>query len=155
MLVVAVLVTTGDVILRKLAGISFDGNVDITQLMVMTAAFAAIPYAFVTGGHVAVPLLAERLPPRAQTVLLLMAALLSCAFMSAIAWFGYFKAMEEWGYGDRTLTLGLPKIWFWLPLLLGSGLSAVYTALAAVRHGLALFSRGGSAAAGSWWGGRR
>ncbi|MCB2102053.1 MAG: TRAP transporter small permease [Rhodobacterales bacterium] len=122
-LMAAVLMTTADVVLRKAANISFAGTVDITQLMVMTAAYLAIPFAFATRSHVAVAMLTDRLPRRALALVQALGGLLAVALMVAIAHYGRLQALQELAYGDASLTLGIPKIWYWVPLLAGAGLS--------------------------------
>lgn len=134
-----VCITTADVALRKTINFSIPGTVDITQLTVMVCAFTAIPYAFATQGHVAVAILTDRLSPAGQLVAQLLAALLSAGLMAAVTWYGYETALREWGYGDVSLTIGIPKIWYWLPLVVGSALSILVCVLAAVRHVAALF----------------
>ncbi|MCP5372953.1 MAG: TRAP transporter small permease [Hyphomicrobiales bacterium] len=134
LLMAAVVVTTADVILRKTVGFSLEGTVDITQLMVMGAAYTAIPFAFVTRSHVAVAMLTDGLSRRGQAAVQVLAAVLAVGFMAAIATFGWFQAMQEFEYGDSSLTLGIPKIWYWAPLLTGAALSTLVMALLALEH---------------------
>ncbi len=138
-LMAGVCITTADVALRKTINFSIPGTVDITQLTVMVCAFTAIPYAFATQGHVAVAILTERLSSAGQLVAQLWAALLSAGLMAAVTWYGSDTALREWSYGDMSLTIGIPKIWYWLPLVVGSALSTLVCVLAAARHFAALF----------------
>lgn len=134
MLCVAVLVTVVDVLGRKLLGFSIEGTVEITQLMVMYAAFTAIPYAFTSRSHVAISLFIDKLPLFWRRLSDLAMFVLAAGFMMAVAWFGALKGLQEWEYGDVTLTLGIPKIHFWLPLVFGSAISTLWLVLRAIEN---------------------
>lgn len=121
----AMLVTVADVVLRRIDNAGIYGAVDLVQLLIMGAAFLAIPYGFLTRGHVAVSLVVDTFGRRATALADLLAAGLGCGLMAAIAWFGFKQAKMQAGYGDISLTLGLPMTWYWAPLLFGAALSAL------------------------------
>ncbi len=136
----ATLVTLADIGLRALSrtvglvtgrppGLALIGIVDLVQLAVMAAAYLAIPFTFAGEGHVTVDMLHLRLPYRLQTLLRALAALLSCLFMAMILRYGIDQARLVAEYGDRSATLGIPLVWYWLPLLLGAALSVLITAM--------------------------
>lgn len=127
------LVTVLDIVLRKAGLFSWPGTIDVVQLCIMTAAFLSIPFAFITDGHVSVEILSERLGPRGQAVLRVLAAALGLVFMVAIAYYGLGAAMDQVSYGDRSQTIGIPIIWYWLPLLTGAALSVLATLLIFLR----------------------
>lgn len=152
LLCVAVLVTVVDVLGRKLLGFSIEGTVEITQLMVMYAAFAAIPYAFTSRSHVAISLFIDKLPFFWRRLSDLAMFLLAAGFMGAVAYFGALKGLQEWEYGDVTLTLGIPKIYFWFPLVFGSAISTLWLVLRAMENllgqpGTPTMAKSGSATA--------
>ena len=124
-LLAAVALTVGDVLLRRSVGIAVPGTVDLTQLCVVACVYAAMPYAFLTGGHVAVEVVTERLPPRAVALCELVALLLSLALTLALFRYGLDQAILQHGYGDRSQTIGVPILWYWAPLLAGLLLSAL------------------------------
>ena len=139
-LAAATLVTLADIGLRALSraiglvtgtppGLALVGVVDLVQLAVMAAAYLAIPFTFAGEGHVTVDMLHRRLPPRLRTLLRALGALLSCLFMAMILRYGIEQARLVASYGDRSATLGIPLVWYWLPLLLGAALSVVITGL--------------------------
>ncbi|HEX9647493.1 MAG TPA: TRAP transporter small permease [Alphaproteobacteria bacterium] len=133
-LVAAMLLTVVDVALRRPFDIAIKGTVDLTQLLVMAAAWLAIPYAFLTDGHVSVPLLVDRLPARLRAGLAVLAALLGAALLAGIAWYGTAQARLEHGYGEISLTLGIAKHWYWLPLIAGAALSVAACAVRALAQ---------------------
>jgi TRAP-type C4-dicarboxylate transport system permease small subunit len=140
LLVATMLVTVADIVLRHTLKIAFFGVIDITQALVMAAAFAAIPFAFFSGQHVAVEMATDPLPRRALDVVKAVAALLAALFMLACLRYGWIQAAQQYGYGDRSQTIGIPTLWYWGPLLLGCALSTIAALLVALRHMLAAIS---------------
>lgn len=130
-------VTVTDIVLRFFGG-AVPGVVDLVQLFILSAAFAAIPFAFFRDGHVSVDLLTQAFPPRVQALLSLATALLALALMGLVLLYGWRSAQMQMMFGDISQNLGIPMIWYWTPLLAGSALSmlacllAVFAALRAV-----------------------
>lgn len=136
LLFLGVVMTVVDIVLRHTIGGAVPGTVDLTQLIVMWAALAAIPHGFVANDHVAVDLLTERFSPATQRWLSGLSAVLGCIFLWAVFYFSTLQAWLEFGYGDRTQTLGIPIILYWIPMLIGmllSGFAALATGIAAWR----------------------
>jgi TRAP-type C4-dicarboxylate transport system permease small subunit len=129
----AVGITTADVMMRKLDFGGIFGAVDLIQLMVMTAAYLSIPFAFMSRSHVAVSILADMASRRVAALFQLLGSVLGACFMFAIAWFGYEQAVQQAEYGDVSMTFGLPMTYYWIPLLLGAALSVVVTVHIAVE----------------------
>ncbi|MCR9220870.1 MAG: TRAP transporter small permease [Alphaproteobacteria bacterium] len=143
---VAGLVTLADIVLRALTravnpftadpiGLAVPGVVDLVQLFVMGAAFAAMPFAFLSDGQVTVNLLADRLPPRGRAAMKSAAALLSAGFMGLVVWTAWGRAAQVLSYGDTSSTIEIPMIWYWTPLIGGCAASvAAALAIAAVEE---------------------
>lgn len=137
-LTLAVAVTLGDILLRAVArvpalfgaerlGYGIIGVVDLVQLCIMTAAWLSIPWAFATGGHVSVDLFGDRLPEAARALFGALAAGAACVFL-ALTWRNCLdQALAVQAYGDRSATLQIPLVWYWLPLLFGLALSTLIT----------------------------
>ena len=66
---IAVLAVMADIVLRRGAGISVPGTVDLVQLSVMTAFFLALPSTFLHEANVGVDFVTDRLPARALAAL--------------------------------------------------------------------------------------
>ncbi len=130
-LLAAVALTVGDVALRRSVGVAVPGTVDLTQLCVVACVYAAMPYTFLVGGHVAVEVITERLPPRAVALCELLALLLSLALMLGLFRYALDQAILQHGYGDRSQTIGVPILFYWTPLLAGLLLSALACGLLA------------------------
>ena len=120
----AALVTVADVLGRRV-GLPIDGVVDLVQLFVMAGAWLVMPFAFMTGAHVGVDFLVERMP-RAPAVLLRAAAMaVAVVLLGLMLAYGYQTAGMRMMFGDRSQQLGIPIVWYWAPLILGLGLSAL------------------------------
>jgi len=140
-LLAAGLVTVADIVLRAFGG-AVPGVVDLVQLFMMAAVFAAIPFAFFRDGHVAVDLLTAAFPPRAQALLSLATALMALALMGLILVYGWKSAQMQMMFGDVSQNIRVPMIWYWAPLLAGSALSVLACLLAAGAALRALLVRG-------------
>ncbi|RED45762.1 TRAP transporter small permease [Aestuariispira insulae] len=144
----AMFVTTADIILRKINTEGIFGTIDLVQLMIVAAAYLSIPHAFMTKSHVAVTILSDRMPARLAALTGLVGMGLSCAFMFSIAWFGYDQAAMQHEYGDISQTLGVPLIYYWIPLLFGAGLAAFVTLVLSLEFVVGLLTGGDESAAG-------
>ncbi|MBV1867735.1 MAG: TRAP transporter small permease subunit [Marinosulfonomonas sp.] len=144
-LMAAMAVTITDVVLRWISrgvgmitgenlSLAVLGVVDIVQLFILAAAYMAIPYAFSIGSHVGVDIVVQQMSQRSRALLAAMAALLSAVLMFLILIYCTEQAFLQHGYGDRSLTVGIPIIWYWLPILVGSALSVFATVLVAVEN---------------------
>lgn len=136
MLIVTMLATVVDVALRRTVNVAIIGMVDITQLLVMGAVFTAIPFAFFTESHIVIELVTDRLPRRSIAALKFAAALITIAFMAAVLRYGWVQAIQQHGYGDRSQTIGIPILLYWIPLLAGSALSIAAAGLIALRQAI-------------------
>jgi len=141
----AMAMTVVDVLLRAFSrlinlfaadpiGVAITGVVDIVQLLVMAVAFLAIPFAFLRDAHVSVDLVTTHLPTRFESFCKALAAILAVGFMWIVLTTGITEAENQMAFGDKTLTIGIPYSWFWLPLLVGVASSIAATALLAVGH---------------------
>ncbi len=132
----AMLVLIVDIAARKSIGFSILGTIDLTQLGVMGCVFLAMPLAFLRGTHVGVEFLTDRLPPRTLRAVKCATGILAAVFMLALAWYGLAQARIQLEQGDKSVTLGIPMILYWAPLLVGtlaSAATALIAALAALR----------------------
>ncbi|QPC42848.1 TRAP transporter small permease [Kaustia mangrovi] len=132
-LVVAVMLTVADIVLRTATTLTVEGLTDIVTLCTMIGAMLAIPYGFATDSHVSIDVFTSRMPERAQRWLRLLAACLGAAFLAGVFWFSTRQALTELSYGDRSQSIGIPMIWYWLPLLAGVAIAAAVNLWLVVR----------------------
>lgn len=124
-LMLAILITVSDVLIRSFLGNSISGVVDLSQLAVMFAAFYSIPYAFKENSHVFVSLFTDNFSQLSRRFWALVADVFASGLMVLIVWFSFQQALLEISYGDVSNTIGIPKMYYWIPLLSGMGLAAI------------------------------
>lgn len=134
-LMLAIVVVMADIVARKSLGFSIRGTIDLTQLAQMACAFLALPYVFLRESNISVEAFANRLPQSAQRVVRLVAALITLALMLAITWYSFRQAGIQVGQGDKSVTLGIPILAYWLPTLAGLALSCAATAVVIKKMG--------------------
>lgn len=129
----AALLTVANVIGRQV-GLPISGVVDLVQLCVVGGAWLVIPYAFLTGAHVGVDLLVESMPDAVRVPLRVLASLVAIGLLILILLNCYETFQQQMMFGDRSQQLGIPILYYWVPLLYGVALSAVAAALALVPN---------------------
>ena len=114
-LMVMVLVTTMDVILRKL-GLSLTGAFDIVRVAAAITVAGALPYTTAIKGHVAIEYFFHKLGRRGRVVVDVLMRLLGMALFSLLAWgcaaYGHSLRIR----GEVSMTLQMPI--FWVPYVL-------------------------------------
>ena len=131
---VAVMLTVTDILLRSDSTLTVHGLTDIVTLCTMIGAMLAIPYGFASDQQVSIDVFTSHMPRRLQTALRIFAALLGLIFLAGVTWFAFGQMLTEYGYGDRSQSIGIPMVWYWIPLLIGIGLAAVVNVALAVRE---------------------
>lgn len=114
-LMVMVLVTSTDVILRK-CNLSLTGAYDIVRMAAAITVAAALPYTTAIKGHVAIEFFFHKLGRRGRIVV---DALMRCggmALFSLLAWGCVEYGNSLRAKGEVSMTLQLPV--FWLPYVL-------------------------------------
>jgi TRAP-type C4-dicarboxylate transport system permease small subunit len=125
----AMLITLADIFARQF-GQGLFGVVDIIEFCVVAGAFCVLPYTSFSGKHVSIDIVVGRLGRRFQSVLLIFTYFISLGIMAPMLWYGVLTAQRAFTYNDRTQSLGMPVIWFWVPLIIGLTVTIiVYLAL--------------------------
>ncbi len=132
----AVAVTVLDVITRRSIGWSVPGLIDITQMLVIGFAFMCIPFSFMRESNVTVDFITDPLPRRILSTVKALAMLTGAVFMSAIAWYSWFRAGQQVENGDVSQTIGIPFIWYWVPLLAGCIIGTLTALLQTLHYAL-------------------
>jgi|TARA_R110002072_G_scaffold11771_5_gene52548 TRAP-type C4-dicarboxylate transport system permease small subunit len=128
----ASVITVIDVALRQLLGSAVPGLVDLTQLAVMYSAFLGIAYAFFHRAHVSVTILTEGLSPNSNRILEALWWLGGSGLTAVLAWASWGAAQRVISYGDVSQNIGIPMLWFWLPVVAGLSLSSLGSLWAAI-----------------------
>ena len=129
----AIAVTVLDIITRRSIGWSVPGLIDITQMLIIGFAFMCIPFSFMRESNVTVDFITDALPSRLLSTVKALAMLTGGVFMFAIARYSWFRAGQQVENGDVSQTIGIPFIWYWVPLLSGC-IVGTLTALLQTLH---------------------
>jgi TRAP-type C4-dicarboxylate transport system permease small subunit len=114
-LMVMVLVTTADVILRKF-GYSLTGAYDIVKIAAAITMAAALPYTTAIKGHVAIEYFFHKLGRRGRIAVDVLMRLGGMALFSLLAWGCVDYGNSLRARGEVSMTLQLPV--FWVPYVL-------------------------------------
>lgn len=136
LLLICALLNVGDIATRKVIRLNISGMVDVTQLMVMACAFLCIPYTFMKEAHIDVDFVVNNLPLRLRHAMMSLWGLTGAAFMGTVTWYAGIAAGQAITNGDVSDTIGIPKIWYWGPLLFGCALSTLVCVALAVGYAI-------------------
>lgn len=131
---ITIVVVIADISTRKSLGYSIRGTIDLTQLAQMACAFLALPYVFLHQSHISVDFVTNWLGPRALATVRVAGALVTLGLLVAVTWYSYAQAAIQIGQGDKSVTLGIPILAYWLPTLAGMTLSCAAALIVAVRE---------------------
>ena len=103
------------------------------ELLLACAFFLALPAVFLRDEHLVVDVIDKLIRPSVVRALDLAGAMLSLIVLSVMAWqmVPLAQAMHE--FGDVTSDLSIPKLYYWIPVLLGVIASALATLVFIVR----------------------
>lgn len=127
--------TVADVARRYLLNMPIEGVYDLTQLAMPLVIFFGFAHCGFQGGHVAIELVAERLPPGAQRALLAVANLGGAALFAAIAWTTVAEASLAQLLNERSNLLSVPLYPFMWATAAGAAVFAWVMLLQAIRPG--------------------
>jgi TRAP-type C4-dicarboxylate transport system permease small subunit len=94
-LIPLMLITSTDVLGRDLFSSPIPGTIELSQYLLAIFILLGIAYTQQVKGYVEVTLLTSRLPPRARSILSIIATLLSLFVFFILVWQGWVVGMEE------------------------------------------------------------
>lgn len=127
------LLTVADVALRALFARPIHGTFELVELLLAGAFFLALPAVFLRDEHIVVDVV-DRHAPGAVPWLQRAAGLIAVALLSVMSWQGVRAARDTWAFGDVTMDLALPRILYWVPVLVGLACAAVAAVLVLLRR---------------------
>jgi TRAP-type C4-dicarboxylate transport system permease small subunit len=116
-------VTVVDVIGRYGFNRPLPGASEITEVMLGTMIFAALPLVMLDNGQITMTLFTDTLTPPRRRVQAILVSLFSAFVLSLVAWRLYRHGVQLASYGEVTVFLGLPKgpIAYFMASLTGFG----------------------------------
>ncbi len=121
------LLTVADVLLRWLLNYPIHGMLELVELGLACTIFLALPAVFLRDEHLVVDIIDHLAKPRVVRLLDLFGALCSLGTLAVMLWQMVPLARTMHEFGDVTSDLSIPKIFYWIPVLLGIGASALAT----------------------------
>jgi TRAP-type C4-dicarboxylate transport system permease small subunit len=130
------LLTVADVSLRALFNRPINGTYELIELGLACAVFIALPAVFLRDEHLVMDVVDSLAPRPVVRVLDLFGALCSLVVLAVMFWQMVPLARDMQEFGDVTADLSIPKIVYWVPVLIGVGASALATLVFLARAGL-------------------
>jgi TRAP-type C4-dicarboxylate transport system permease small subunit len=96
---------------------------ETARYLMIWMGFLAMGLALREGGHIAVDIVLERMPPRAQRAMVALVRLLGIAFLLAVIGAGWVLLTRV--SGQRTPVLGISMLWPYLAIPVGCLLTAI------------------------------
>jgi TRAP-type C4-dicarboxylate transport system permease small subunit len=119
------LLTVADVALRSFFNRPIHGTYELVELGLACTIFVALPAVFLRDEHLVVDVVDSVAPRRVVRLLDLCGALCSLLVLAVMFWNMVPLARDMQQFGDVTADLSIPKIVYWVPVLLGIGASAL------------------------------
>ena len=117
-LLVMMMLTTSDVVLRKLINKPILGVTELVELALGVAVFFAIPGVFARGANIAVDMI-DQWRPAWSPVLQKMSALVVVIVLALFTWHMWQPMKDVIAFGDTSSDLQIPKVWFMGPAWAG------------------------------------
>ena len=130
------LLTVADVGLRALFNKPINGTYELIELGLACAVFIALPAVFLRDEHLVMDVVDSLAPARVVRALDVLGALCSLLVLAVMFWQMVPLARDMQEFGDVTADLSIPRIVYWVPVLLGVGASALATLVFLARVGL-------------------
>jgi TRAP-type C4-dicarboxylate transport system permease small subunit len=127
------LLTVADVLLRSFLQYPIHGTFELIELGLACTIFLALPAVFLRDQHLVVDVVDHLARPAVVRVLDLFGAVASLATLAVMFWQMVPLARDMQQFGDVTADLSIPKIYYWIPVLIGVGASALATLAFIVR----------------------
>jgi TRAP-type C4-dicarboxylate transport system permease small subunit len=133
-LVIMMLLTVADVLLRYIFRRPILGTVELTEYMMIPVVFLAVPWCAIKGGHAKIDLVVERLPPKAQAIFDIVAGLIGFFMISLICWQGFLESKNMWVSHIGADMLNVPTYPFYLIVAAGAFLFALVLLVYIIRN---------------------
>jgi TRAP-type C4-dicarboxylate transport system permease small subunit len=118
-LVVMMLVTVADVLLRYLLNSPIRGTYDLVEAMLVVFVFHGMAAGFLRRANIVIDLVDTVVGARLAAVLVRLSDVLSLAALVILAWAMTGPARQAFDYGDRKIDLDIPVYALWVVALAG------------------------------------
>ena len=126
--------TVADVLLRSFFASPIRGMLELIELGLVCTIFIALPAVFLRREHLVVDVIDHFARPRVVGFLDRLGALVTLGVLAVMAWQMWPLARTMVEFGDVTSDLSIPRLFYWIPVLLGVGVSALATLIMLLRR---------------------
>ena len=134
-LLLLLVLTVSDALLRSLANRPILGAGDLVQVLLALVVAASLPLCVLAGRAIAIDSLVTRLPGRWADAVTRLAHLIAAMALAVLAWRCWINAGEAALFGETTMLRQIPFGPFYTALAVSSALSALAFAGFALRAG--------------------
>ncbi|HZM35422.1 MAG TPA: TRAP transporter small permease [Burkholderiales bacterium] len=120
-----VLLTVADVVLRSFFAFPIRGMLELIELGLVCTVFIALPAVFLRREHLVVDVIDHLTKPPLVRLLDRLGGAVSLGVLAVMAWQMWPLARTMVEFGDVTSDLSIPRLYYWIPVLLGVVSSAV------------------------------
>ena len=111
--------TVADVVLRSFFGYPIRGMLELIELGLVCTIFIALPAVFLRRGHLVVDVIDHVAKPPVVRVLERLGGVVTLGVLAVMAWQMWPLAQTMHEFGDVTSDLSIPRLYYWIPVLLG------------------------------------
>ena len=136
MLAVGVLLMAANTIANVVGRFAFQSSIyfseELNRILIILITFAGISYAARHGRHIRMSAIFDTLPTGLKKSLMVIIAVITAAFMLALAWYSFTYILTQAGRGRVLPSLQIPVWWtlVWVPIgFLMTGLQYILTAI--------------------------
>ena len=126
--------TVADVVLRSFFASPIRGMLELIELGLVCTIFIALPAVFLRREHLVVDVIDHFAKPRVVRFLDRLGDLVTLGVLAVMAWQMWPLARTMVEFGDVTSDLSIPRMFYWIPVLLGVGFSALATLMLLLRR---------------------
>jgi TRAP-type transport system small permease protein len=119
------LLTVADVVLRHLFSFPIRGMLELIELGLACTVFLGLPAVFLRDENLVVDVIDYLAPKSFVRLLELIGAVVSLGVLAVMVWQMVPLAKSMIEFGDVTSDLSIPKLYYWIPVLLGVVASGV------------------------------
>jgi len=133
-IVLMVILVVTDVALRYFLNRPVPGAAELIAYSLVILIFSTLAWAETEGGHITVPVLFDRLPPRVRAVTDIVTSFLSLGIIGLICWRSLVYARAQWLQGRFSGVLHIPEYPFIYLVAAGSALYALAVLVNLIKY---------------------
>lgn len=118
-------ITLLDIIARNVFGYAVFGTYDIVLITLVVSVYAGMAEAFRQQAHITVDMIDGIRSQRLRRIVSFTAIAVTILVMALLTWLCLWQAYDSLRFGDVTTDLRIPKLLFWIAIIVGLTLSCI------------------------------